>query len=40
MTDHSLHTVLTLACVSVLEEISYTRKDGQFLRWDFNRGGM
>ena len=38
VTDHSLHTVLTLACVSVLEEISYTRKDGQFLRWDLQSG--
>ena len=36
--DHSLQTVLTLACVSVLEEISYTRKDGQFLRWDPQSG--
>ena len=34
----SLHTLLTLACVSVLEEISYTRKDGQFLRWDPQSG--
>ena len=38
VTNHSLHTVLTLACVSVLEEISYTRKDGQFLRWDPQSG--
>ena len=28
--DPSLSIVLTLACVSVLEEVSYTRKDGQF----------
>ncbi len=34
----SLHTLLTLACVSVLEEVSYTRKDGQFLRWDPQSG--
>ena len=33
-----LHDVLNLACVSVLEESSYTRKDGQYLRWD-NRSG-
>ena len=26
------------ACLSVLEEVSYTRKDGQFLRWDFRSG--
>ena len=38
VTDYSLHTVLTLACVSVLEDISYTRKDGQFLRWDPQSG--
>ena len=36
--DPSLHTILTLACVSVLEEVSYTRKDGQFLRWDHQSG--
>ena len=36
--DGGLRTVLTLACVSVLEEISYTRKDGQFLRWDPQSG--
>ena len=36
--DPSLQTVLTLACVSVLEEVSYTRKDGQFLRWDPRSG--
>ncbi len=38
ITDPSLHTLLTLACVSVLEEVSYTRKDGQFLRWDPQSG--
>ena len=38
LTDNHLRTVLTLACVSVLEEISYTRKDGQFLRWDPQSG--
>ncbi|MDH3717228.1 MAG: restriction endonuclease, partial [Planctomycetota bacterium] len=26
--------LLDLACLSVLESISYTRKDGQYLRWD------
>ena len=36
--DPSLYTILTLACVSVLEEVSYTRKDGQFLRWDPQSG--
>ena len=38
ITDPSLNTILTLACVSVLEEVSYTRKDGQFLRWDPQSG--
>ena len=30
--------LLELACVSVLEESSYTRKDGQYLRWDSRSG--
>ena len=38
MEDNSLRTLLNLACMSVLEESSYTRKDGQYLRWD-NRSG-
>ena len=38
VTDPSLSAILTLACVSVLEEVSYTRKDGQFLRWDPQSG--
>ena len=38
ITDPALKTMLTLACVSVLEEVSYTRKDGQFLRWDPQSG--
>ncbi|MCY3852018.1 MAG: site-specific DNA-methyltransferase [Gammaproteobacteria bacterium] len=33
-----LATVLNLACLSSLEEASYTRKDGQFLRWDSRSG--
>ena len=36
--DFDLKTVLELACVSVLEEVSYTRKDGQYLRWDPRSG--
>ena len=36
--DGSLKIILELACVSVLEEISYTRKDGQYLRWDPRSG--
>ncbi len=38
VSDPILSLTLTLACVSVLEEISYTRKDGQFLRWDPQSG--
>ena len=34
-----VRTMLTFAAFSILEEISYTRKDGQFLRWD-RRPGM
>ena len=36
--DEPLRTVLDVACMSVLEDVSYTRKDGQYLRWD-NRSG-
>lgn len=32
--EPSLRTVLRFAAFAVLEEISYTRKDGQYLRWD------
>ena len=38
MRDRQLCLVLDLACMSVLEEASFTRKDGQYLRWD-NRCG-
>lgn len=34
MNDDSMRKLLDLACMSVLEEASYTRKDGQYLRWD------
>ncbi len=30
-----IQTILKFAAFSVLEEISYTRKDGQYLRWDY-----
>ncbi|MCE7945996.1 MAG: site-specific DNA-methyltransferase [Chloroflexi bacterium CFX4] len=30
--------VLRFAAMCVLEEISYTRKDGQYLRWDYRSG--
>ena len=33
-----LRAMLELACLSVLEEVSYTRKDGQYLRWDERSG--
>ncbi len=35
MTNTHLRTLFDLACVSVLESVSYTRKDGQYLRWDY-----
>ena len=43
--DKSTRAILDVACMSVLEEVSYTRKDGQYLRWDHRcgrtlRGGM
>ncbi len=31
----NLKDILYLALLSILEEISYTRKDGQYLRWDY-----
>ena len=34
MDEGPLHTILDVACMSVLEDVSYTRKDGQYLRWD------
>ena len=36
--DADMHTMLNLACMSVLETVSYTRKDGQYLRWDHRSG--
>lgn len=33
-----MKNVLKFAAISVLEEISFTRKDGQFLRWDGRSG--
>ena len=38
MKDGAARTLVNLACMSVLEAASYTRKDGQYLRWD-NRSG-
>ena len=36
--DDSVRALLDLACMTVLEEVSYTRKDGQYLRWDYRSG--
>ena len=36
--DPSIHTMINLACMSVLESVSFTRKDGQYLRWDPRSG--
>ncbi len=36
--DVGIREMLNLACMSVLESVSYTRKDGQYLRWDQRSG--
>lgn len=36
--DDRTRAILTFALLSVLESISYTRKDGQYLRWDYRSG--
>ena len=36
--DPDIKAMLNLACMSVLESVSYTRKDGQYLRWDYRSG--
>lgn len=33
--DEYLQTILRFTAFTVLEEISFTRKDGQYLRWDY-----
>ena len=38
VTSPGIRTVLDLACMSILEETSFTRKDGQYLRWDGRSG--
>ncbi len=38
ITDVDVRYLFWFACFSILEDISYTRKDGQYLRWD-NRSG-
>ena len=36
--DRVSRLMLDFACMSVLESVSYTRKDGQYLRWDYRSG--
>jgi DNA modification methylase len=36
--DKKIRTLLKFAGLAVLEDISYTRKDGQYLRWDRRSG--
>lgn len=36
--NENLQAILRLALLCVLEDISYTRKDGQYLRWDARSG--
>ena len=36
--NSKIQTILRLALLCVLESISYTRKDGQYLRWDVRSG--
>jgi hypothetical protein len=38
VSDKLLSRVLRFAALSILEEISFTRKDGQYLRWDQRSG--
>lgn len=35
ITNPQIKTILRFAAFTILEEISYTRKDGQYLRWDY-----
>ena len=36
--DPTMRDMLNLACMSILESVSFTRKDGQYLRWDYRSG--
>lgn len=38
MDDCATQMLINLGCMSVLETVSYTRKDGQYLRWDTRSG--
>jgi hypothetical protein len=36
--NNDVRNLLLFAAFTILEEISYTRKDGQYLRWDYRSG--
>ncbi len=36
--NERVHTALLFALLCVVESVSYTRKDGQYLRWDYRSG--
>ena len=36
--DSGVKNLLNVACMTVLEDVSFTRKDGQYLRWDYRSG--
>lgn len=36
--DDNIKRVLLFAALCILENVSYTRKDGQYLRWDYRSG--
>lgn len=36
--NNNMFALLNFACMSVLEDVSFTRKDGQYLRWDYRSG--
>ena len=38
ISNYKLKKFMNFVCMSILEELSYTRKDGQFLRWDPRSG--
>lgn len=38
MNDPASRMLISLACMSILEAVSFTRKDGQYLRWDARSG--
>ncbi len=38
ISDPTLRALMDFACMSILEDVSYTRKDGQYLRWDYRSG--